>query len=370
MRLDVPTPDEMARSAPSADEREAERARLEEMNAPLTPAERSSLNFLRMNTPVSLLVCIAAGLFTVMLVPSIHYVFRSQPTYFTMAPRLLFTFAVVLLLFQIGFCVLALVTQSVQTQRCIVQGTGSRLALENYLLALWLLCRVTDTSATMMLGAGALFAIAVMSGFNAIVLSYKHQARWMHPLEMLLVHLPNKMMLLLAGQVLLWDQLMLAWGWDRSNGREALGQGLWLAIGVQVALGIALAVHCGATFDISVWAVSMFLDGAVLKFHKMPIIGPNSRPFALTVIMVVSMVVRTLALVIPNMLQNGFLVVCHTHRRHTPHDAYPEASLGAPGASDEPAEAGRTLPAPEEVPSASERTRLVPRKDPAYGAVP
>ena len=95
----------------------------------------------------------------------------------------------------------------------------------------------------------------------------------------------------------------------------------------------------------------MFLDIAVLKFHKMPVIGPNSRPFVLSIILSVSMGLRTIALILPMMLDNGFLVICHTHRRHLPQEAY-----------DQPV-APASLPAAEQ----NERTRLLASRDVAYG---
>ena len=55
----------------------------ENQHVPLTPRQRASLRFLQINTPMSLLCCIATGLISTLIVPSMHYVFRSQPTYFT-----------------------------------------------------------------------------------------------------------------------------------------------------------------------------------------------------------------------------------------------------------------------------------------------
>ena len=165
------------------------------------------------------------------------------------------------------------------------------------------------------------------------------------------MHVPNKLVLLLVGQVLLWDQLMLTWGWDRSMGRHALGEGLWFAALVQSLIGIALVVWISLTSDVSVYLASLFLDVAVLKFHKMPMIGPNSRPFVLSIILSVSMGLRTIALILPMMLDNGFLVICHTHRRHLPQEAYDQAVAPA------------SLPAAEQ----NERTRLLASRDVAYG---
>lgn len=324
----------------------------ENQHVPLTPRQRASLRFLQINTPMSLLCCIATGLISTLIVPSMHYVFRSQPTYFTMAPRMFLAYSIVMLFFEFGFCLLSLITPNPHTQRCIVQGAGSRLALSNYILSMWLLCRIIDTNMTMILGSIVLVGILLLTATNGLVLRTKYRPRWVHPFELLLVHVPNKLVLLLVGQVLLWDQLMLTWGWDRSMGRHALGEGLWFAALVQSLIGIALVVWISLTSDVSVYLVSVFLDIAVLKFHKMPVIGPNSRPFVLSIILCVSMGLRTIALILPMMLDNGFLVICHTHRRHLPEERYDEAVV-----------APASLPPAEQ----NERTRLLASRDMAYG---
>ena len=349
----------------------------EEQHAPLTARQKASLRFLQVNTPISLLCCIATALFAAMIVPSIHYVFRSQPTYFSMAPLMLLAYSIVMLLFEFGFCLLAVITPNPHTQRCIVQGAGSRLALANYMLSMWLLCRIIDSTTTMVIGSCVLVGIAILTLTNGVVLRAKYRARWMHPLELLLVHVPNKLVFLFVAQVLLWDQLMLTWGWDRSLGRDALANGFWFAVCVQTLFGIGLIVWITYTCDVSVYVISMFLDAAVLKFYKMPIIGPNARPFVLTIIFFVSMFLRTIALLVPAMLQNGFLVICHTHRRHVPDAPYENpavedvststpSALPPPSSAQPPVGAGASNDNDEE---STERTRLLRHTDPAYGAV-
>ena len=191
------------------------------------------------------------------------------------------------------------------------------------------------------------------------------------------MHVPNKLVFLLVAQVLLWDQLMLTWGWDRSLGRDALANGFWFAVCVQTLFGIGLIVWITYTCDVSVYVISMFLDAAVLKFYKMPIIGPNARPFVLTIIFFVSMFLRTIALLVPAMLQNGFLVICHTHRRHVPDAPYEnpaveDVSTSTPSALPPPSSAQPSVGAGASNDSdkeSTERTRLLRHTDPAYGAV-
>lgn len=160
--------------------------------APLSPKERRSLVFLQMNTPLSVLFCIVTGIMGVIIVPSIGDVFSSHPTLMTSAPTMFLGYMFVVLLFQVGFCMLAIISQNPHTQRCIVTTTGSRLAVSNYLLALWFIFFVIDTPTTTALGCYVLAGVGILSLANFAVLRTKYRPRWVHPFELLLVHIPNK----------------------------------------------------------------------------------------------------------------------------------------------------------------------------------
>lgn len=159
---------------------------------PLTARQRGSLAFLRVNTPLSLLFAVAAAMFDLMATPDLEKSFRSRPTYLTPSPQMFMAYMLAVFSFQIGFCTLAVVTQNSHTQKCIVQTTGSRLAVSNYMFALWLVLRVLDTPPTLRWGMIAMSVIAVMQIINGIVLRTAYRPRWIHPFEMLLVHVPNK----------------------------------------------------------------------------------------------------------------------------------------------------------------------------------
>lgn len=114
---------------------------------------------------------------------------------------------------------------------------------------------------------------------------------------------------------LFWQQLFLDADWVRDpyNGVHRLADALWYTIGVNVVFGILLAVWIGMNSDVTVYCASMFLDAAVLSLRSVPVIGPRSRPFSLVLITFISMGVRTIALVVPGLLKNGCLVICHAH---------------------------------------------------------
>lgn len=176
-------------------QRERRQQQQEEEEAPslpLNPRERRSLVFLQMNTPLSVLCCIVSAIVGVMIVPSISDVFTSHPTLITAAPNMFMMYIFVLFLFQVGFCMLAVISQNSHTQRCIVRTTGSRLAVENYLMALWFILFVLDTPLTTTLGCYVLAGVGVLSLVNFVVLRAKYRPRWVHPFELFLVHIPNK----------------------------------------------------------------------------------------------------------------------------------------------------------------------------------
>ena len=73
-----------------------------------------------------------------------------------------------------------------------MQSTGSRLAISNYFLALWIVFRVLDTPVTLRWGMLCVGAIAVLETINTFVLRMRYSPRWHDPFEMFLVHVPNK----------------------------------------------------------------------------------------------------------------------------------------------------------------------------------
>lgn len=356
-RIEAARRDLQDRPAPSSDAvRHDEPA---DTHEPLTSAQKRSLTFLQVNTPLSLLVFLATALFGAVVVPSIGFVFTSHATYFTPNPRMLLAYFVITLVFQTGFCILSVITRNCHTQRCIVQSTGARLALANYLLALWLVLRILDTSSSRKAGAWVLGIVAVLAFVNDTVLRSKFAPRWVHPFETILVHVPNKLVTLIVIQTLLWNQVMLAKGWFRRNDNDLLPtEPLWPSAVIQILVGVALAMWVGMTTDVSVYAASMYLDMSILAFKKMPVLGPNSRPFLLSWIMLASMTIRTIAFVIPSMLKNGCLVICHMHD-------HPRLSFNNDGHHFSDIEASQHASTAED----NERTPLRASQDPAYGTV-
>ena len=127
-------------------------------------------------------------------------------------------------------------------------------------------------------------------------------------------------------QVLFWQQLFFTFGWERTreDGDRYLTDAYWPTVAVIVLMGAALAVWVSRTCDIFVYAASMYLDASVLAFRKMPVIGPRSRPFTLSLLMFISMLIRTLAFVVPILMGESCLTRRHeqiVHGDELPQDA-------------------------------------------------
>lgn len=159
---------------------------------------------------------------------------------------------------------------------------------------------------------------------------------------------------------LLWWQLFLDQNWVRDpwRGYDHLGDSLTYALIVEVVLGILLAVWVGSKSDVSVYLASMYLDASVLGLKQIPVIGPRSRPFSMSLVLFISMGIRTVALVVPGLLRNGCLVVCHTHPggQHAhdvgvaypaPHEAGTEGRAASPSTSEGPLLEGVTVHRPD-----------------------
>ena len=181
-------------------------------------------------------------------------------------------------------------------------------------------------------------------------------------------------------QVLFWQQLFFTFGWERTreDGDRYLTDAYWPTVAVIVLMGAALAVWVSRSCDIFVYAASMYLDASVLAFRKMPVIGPRSRPFTLSLLMFISMLVRTLAFVVPILMGESCLTRRHeqiVHGDELPQDAQqPEHrdernDIEQPGGERErllgPGGApsyGSTSPAPE-----ARREQASHQADPARG---
>ncbi|WFD33239.1 hypothetical protein MCUN1_000052 [Malassezia cuniculi] len=278
----------------------------------LTRNESNSLRFLQMNTPLSMMFVVAVAAFGVLVTPSMDLVLRRHRTYLTPSPHMLMVYMCILFFFQIGFCVLSIITLNRHTQRVIIKSTGSRLAICNYLLSLWLLMRIFDTPRTHRFAALSLAIIAVLSLSDLIVLGCRYAATITHPFELLFVHVPNKLLALMVLQVLLGQQLLIVMEWKREDLTDNISKGYWPTVALIVVIGIALAVWVNRSCDIVVYFASIYLDCAILGFSRVPIIGPRSRPMSLTLLMVTSMAVRTLALLLPALLGDN----CITRRQY------------------------------------------------------
>lgn len=162
---------------------------------------------------------------------------------------------------------------------------------------------------------------------------------------------------------LFWQQLFLDNNWVRDpwRGYDHLSDSLLFSIIVEILLGILLSVWIGMNTDVSVYLASMYLDASVLGLKSIPVLGPRSRPFSLTIVMFISMGVRTIALVVPGMLKHRFLVICHAHPggRHAH-----EVEVEVPPSREQ----GELNAAYDREPPALEGV-TVHRPDPTYGSL-
>lgn len=309
------TPHEAAQPAARRDEPRREQQQQQQRRAPqeLSERQKSSLWFLQLNTPLSMLFVVAVAAFGVLVTPSMELVLRQHQTYLTPSPYMFMVYMCILFFAQIGFCMLSLIARTRHTQLVIVQSTGSRLAICNYLLSLWLLCRIFDTPRMHWFAAVYVGVIAFLSLVDLIVLGCKYSATLRHPFELFFVHVPNKLMMLVVVQVLLGQQLLIVMDAKRENFIDHIAKGFWPTAAIQSVVGVWLAIWIGRSCDVFAYFASIYLDCAVLGFNRVPIIGPRSRPLALTLLLIISMVVRTAALVVPAFL--GENCITHRHRQ-------------------------------------------------------
>lgn len=177
-------------------------------------------------------------------------------------------------------------------------------------------------------------------------------------------------MAIMVLQVLLGQQLLIVMEWKREHLTDKMGEGFWPTVAILVAVGLVLAIWVARTCDMFVYFASIYLDCAVLGFNQVPIIGPRSRPFALTLLMIISMAVRTLALLIPGLL--GENCITHRHRQlvHGGEEHVPPAEHSRH--QDEPPAvqiADNTEPQGERRPLLSDHPYTMDRNKHVYGGI-
>jgi len=181
------------------------------------PAVREyvALTRLQVLTPLSLLINIAAVVICATVVkPNLAEVSREYvPTSITPKTAMIATFVFVIYAAQIGYCILLVLVRKPETKATLTKGVGMGIVIANWLMALWPIFFVLELWLASTIILGALIATLVYA--NIVLLIY-HAPVSSRPLDMIFIHAPARMLLLLPLNILFWQSLFITLGmyWD------------------------------------------------------------------------------------------------------------------------------------------------------------
>jgi len=229
------------------------------------PAVREyiALTRLQVLTPLSLLINIASIVICSTVVkPNLREVSREYvPTSITPKTAMIATFVLVIYGAQIGYCVLLVLVRKAETKATVTKGVGMSIVIANWLMALWPIFFILELwlVSTIILG----FLIATLIYANIVLLIY-HAPTSSRPLDIMFIHAPARMLLLLPLNVLFWQSLFITLGmyWDPGSPKH-YSDYAWEGF-VVVLLSNLLALAATIVRGDIVWCIgSAWLDAAV-----------------------------------------------------------------------------------------------------------
>ena len=277
--------------------------RYHRLSSTMEANEIKSLTRMQILTPLSVLlqmgVMILCG--SSLIKPNLQQVSRRHPTYLSVQDSFVLFYWAILYVLLIGFSVFLLLSRTPETKKTLVHAVGTRLALANYTMVLWVIFWILDRPLTFILGTVALGVVALVLLFDALVLAVRYPPSAKHPLDWLFIHVPVKLFLVITLQYDFWQQLFMALGWDfGTGGHDALVQGLWPAFGIVTGLGALSALWIFATADLTWTIAGVYLNTGLLWHKHFSLIGGRDdgepRPAPLTAAIILSISLQVVAL--------------------------------------------------------------------------
>ncbi|CEH15054.1 hypothetical protein CBOM_02854 [Ceraceosorus bombacis] len=257
------------------------------------PVSAVALTRVQILTPLSILISAGTLIVTSILIhPSLSEISEKHANYFTPSSAWLLVYWGVLYLLQIGFALLCVVGQQAETKKLIANGVGVRLAICNFLLAVWSITWVVASPACFVAGEVLLAIIALILLITAAILEFIYPPSAKHPLDWIFVHVPIKMLLISMLQVDVAQQLFMALEWDVSHGNKALQHSVWPTFATILSVGAFSALWIFAFQDLT-WAACGIVLNLALLAYKIP---DHDRPAEIVAATIASIVLQGVAL--------------------------------------------------------------------------
>ncbi|KZT43387.1 hypothetical protein SISSUDRAFT_978388 [Sistotremastrum suecicum HHB10207 ss-3] len=149
---------------------------------------------LQVLTPLSFLVNIVAVIVCGLVIkPTIGDLSKIHPNPLTPQSSMIGTFVVILYVTQIGYCLLLVLARKVETKNTLVKGVGISFVIANWLMAMW----AVAWSFQLWLVSTILLGLMIISlSYANIVLLIYHTPTTRRPLDIILIHLPARLITL------------------------------------------------------------------------------------------------------------------------------------------------------------------------------
>ncbi|KAI0299419.1 hypothetical protein B0F90DRAFT_1631259 [Multifurca ochricompacta] len=180
------------------------------------PVIRDYMSLVRLQvlTPLSLLINITITLIcSLVLHPSLGDVTRLHPASISPSVPAIAAYIFMIYLGQVGYCILLVAARRPETKSTIVKGVGLALVFANWVMAGSAIAWVFEAflKSTIFLGILTLLLI-----YSNVVLIVYHAPTWTRPLDVVFIHAPVRLFLILALSLLFPYSLFVTLGhaWD------------------------------------------------------------------------------------------------------------------------------------------------------------
>jgi len=256
------------------------------------PAVRDYLFLIRLQvlTPLSLLINIAAVMIcTIVVTPSIRDIEKMYPSSISPNPMLIAPYVLLIYFGQVGYCVLLLFARKSETKQTAVKGVGFGLVLANWVMAFWAISWVMQwfIASTVLLG----ILTVILIYCNVVLLVYHKPNLSKRPLDVVLIHAPLRLFLILPMSLMFPYSLFINLGHTWSHGDQThYTRGQWPGFGVMLGVNLIGFVVIVIRRDI-VWTIGAVWVCAAVWSQK-------PKPASVYILTIIFTVLHPLGLIV------------------------------------------------------------------------
>ncbi|GJJ14603.1 hypothetical protein Clacol_008869 [Clathrus columnatus] len=243
------------------------------------PAIKDYLTLVRLQvlTPLLILINVVTIIITAFIPsPTIGTISKKHPTPISPSPNLLGIYFLALFVTEIGYCLLLVITSDEATKQAVLKAVGYPLIYCNGLMAGWAVAWVILT--------------ALLLYINVVLLVY-HAPTRSRFLDLLFIHAPCRLLLVLVSMLLLPQSIFIMTGktWDPVYPPEEQYQ--WLGFAVVITTNVIGTIIVAIRQDV-VWCV-----GALWINICMLMEGKKSAPVNVIGTLIAFAIIQPLALI-------------------------------------------------------------------------